>query len=80
MTMKAAILPRNISTWLAEIASIDAPHVPGEVLVIFDTTWRVPGRDILADFGQVPASLTVQVCQLSQTAGRGTIRQEVLYV
>ena len=34
----------------------------------------------LADFGHVPSNFTVRVSQLSATAGRGTSREETLYV
>lgn len=36
--------------------------------------------DAMADFGQMPAELTIQISQLSATVGRGTARKETVYV
>jgi hypothetical protein len=56
----------------------------GEVLKreveVSSSFYRYPAADIAADFGAIPSRLTVRICQLSATFGRGAFLERTLDV
>ncbi|MTI43706.1 putative tail protein [Roseibium hamelinense] len=63
-----------------ELDILDGGGVTKRTLSTGTPSALYPAADEHADFGGPVTSLSVAVCQLSQTAGRGTLRRQTLHV